>query len=148
SNLSTNANKFYPTLAEANYYIATMALNDVVTIGEEANKGLWYKATAGATSLTKSPYDPLVQARNDADSNPLFKTRDLVAGEDVHNLRDGNYRINTAEVAATILNLPSDLIGLKVGTLIVRRGGPNLTNGNSNAYMLFIKYDDINQKYE
>src|SRR5690606_4832604 len=46
SNLSTNANKFYPTLAEANYYITQMAVNDVVAVGEEANKGLWYKATA------------------------------------------------------------------------------------------------------
>ena len=66
SNLSTTANKFYPTLAEANYYITTMAVNDVVTLGEEANKGLWYKATAGATTLTKSPYDPLTQAKADA----------------------------------------------------------------------------------
>lgn len=66
SNLSTTANKFYPTLAEANYYSTTMAVNDVVTVGEEANKGLWYKATAGATSLTKSPYDPLTQAKADS----------------------------------------------------------------------------------
>src|SRR5690606_9148635 len=64
SNLSTTANKFYPTLSEANYYSATMSVNDVVTIGEEANKGLWYKATAGATSLTKSAYDPLVQSKD------------------------------------------------------------------------------------
>ena len=67
SNLSTNANKFYPTLAEANYYITQMAVNDVVTVGEEANKGLWYKATAGAMSLTKSAYDPLTQAKNYTD---------------------------------------------------------------------------------
>lgn len=75
SNLSTNANKFYPTLAEANYYITQMAVNDVVTVGEEANKGLWYKATAGATNLTKSPYDPLRQAKSYADAakvSPVF----------------------------------------------------------------------------
>lgn len=64
SNLSTTANKFYPTLSEANSHLATMSVNDVVTIGEEANKGLWYKATAGATTLTKSLYDPLTQANN------------------------------------------------------------------------------------
>lgn len=67
SDLSTTANKFYPTLAEANYYITTMAVNDVVTIGEEANKGLWYKATANATTLTKSDYDPLTQAKKYTD---------------------------------------------------------------------------------
>ena len=68
SNLSTTANKFYPTLAEANSHLATMSVNDAVTIGEEAYKGLWYKATAGATTLTKSPYDPLTQANNYTDS--------------------------------------------------------------------------------
>ena len=64
SNLRTTANKFYPTLSEANNHLATMSVNDVVTIGEEANKGLWYKATANATTLTKSAYDPLTQANN------------------------------------------------------------------------------------
>lgn len=58
SNLSTTANKYYSTLAAANADIANIALNQSVTIGEEANSGLWYKATAGATTLTKSPYDP------------------------------------------------------------------------------------------
>ena len=63
SNLSTTANKYYSTLAAANADIANIALNQSVTIGEEANSGLWYKATAGATSLTKSPYDPLTQSQ-------------------------------------------------------------------------------------
>lgn len=57
------ASKFYPTLAEANADIANIAVNQVVNIGEVANGGLWYKATAGATSLTKSPYDPLTQSK-------------------------------------------------------------------------------------
>ena len=56
----------YNTLAAANADIANITLNQSVTIGEEANSGLWYKATAGATSLTKSPYDPLTQAKADA----------------------------------------------------------------------------------
>lgn len=63
SNLSTVANRFYPTLAEANADIANLAVNQPVQIGEVANGGLWYKATAGETSLTKSPYDPLTQAK-------------------------------------------------------------------------------------
>ena len=66
SNLSTTANKYYSTLAAANADIANIALNQSVTIGEEANSGLWEKKTAGATTLTKSPYDPLTQAKADA----------------------------------------------------------------------------------
>lgn len=63
SNLSTQASKFYPTLAEANADIANISVNQVVNIGEVANGGLWYKATAEATTLTKSTYDPLTQAK-------------------------------------------------------------------------------------
>lgn len=68
SNLSTNANKYYSTLAAANADISNIALNQSVTIGEQANAGLWYKATAGATSLTKSPYDPLNQFQGYVDT--------------------------------------------------------------------------------
>ena len=63
SNLSTVASKFYPTLAEANADIANITVNQVVNIGEVANGGLWHKATAEETSLTRSPYDPLTQAK-------------------------------------------------------------------------------------
>ena len=75
SNLSTTANKYYSTLAAATADIANIALNQSVTIGEAANGGLWYKATAGATSLTKSPYDPLTQANQYTNSsvNPIKK---------------------------------------------------------------------------
>ena len=62
--LSTQATKFYPTLALANADISSLAVNQAVNIGEAENGGLWYKATAEATSLTKSPYDPLEQVRN------------------------------------------------------------------------------------
>ena len=67
SQLSTAANKFYPTLAAANAGIANIQVGQPVTIGESNNGGLWYKATAGATSLTKSPYDPLTQAKTYVD---------------------------------------------------------------------------------
>lgn len=63
SNLSTVASKFYPTLAEANADISNIAVNQVVNIGEANNGGLWYKATADATTLTKSDYDPLTQSK-------------------------------------------------------------------------------------
>ena len=52
----------YNTLALANADIASINLNQNVFVSE-AMGGYWYKATAGATSLTKSPYDPLAQAK-------------------------------------------------------------------------------------
>lgn len=64
SDLSTAANKFYPTKAEAEADIANIAVNQPVTVGESGtNGGLWYKATAGATILTKSAFDPLTQSK-------------------------------------------------------------------------------------
>ena len=63
SSLSTQASKFYPTLADANADIANLAVNQVVHIGEVENGGLWYKATTNATTLTKSAYDPLEQIK-------------------------------------------------------------------------------------
>lgn len=53
----------YNTMAEANADISNITANQNVNV---ADSGLHYKATAGATSLTKSPYDPLTQAKADA----------------------------------------------------------------------------------
>lgn len=55
--------KFYPTLADANADIANIRTDVYVITGDN---GAYYKSTAGATSLTKSPYDPLTQAKADA----------------------------------------------------------------------------------
>ena len=65
SGLSTNANKYYPTLAAATADIANIAVNAPVQIGEVENGGLWVKKTTDATSLERSPYD-LVSAANQA----------------------------------------------------------------------------------
>lgn len=72
SNLSTTANKYYSTLAAANADIANIALNQSVTIGEEANSGLWEKKTAEATSLTRSPYDPVHLSKKYTDEKTKF----------------------------------------------------------------------------
>lgn len=53
----------YNTMAEANADISNITANQNVNV---ADSGLHYKATAGATTLTKSPYDPLTQAKADA----------------------------------------------------------------------------------
>lgn len=56
--------KFYQTLAEANADIANIRTDVYVITGDN---GAYYKATAEATTLTKSAYDPLTQAKGYAD---------------------------------------------------------------------------------
>ncbi|WP_180136525.1 CotH kinase family protein [Acinetobacter sp. YH12066] len=68
SSFQNGALKTYPTLAEANADIANIALNTKVSVLSVENGGDYYKATAGATILTKSPYDVLEQAKIDAAS--------------------------------------------------------------------------------
>ena len=77
---TNGAAKFYPTLALATADIANIGIKDKVEVGEVANGGTWYKATAGATSLTKSAYDPLTQAKIYTDStfNNLLITENSI----------------------------------------------------------------------
>ena len=63
SSFQNGAIKTYPTLSAANADIANIALNTKVSVLSETEGGDYYKATAGATSLTKSPHDPLAQAK-------------------------------------------------------------------------------------
>lgn len=70
--ISTDASKQYATLALANADIANIELNQNVFISDAVNGGYWYKATANATSLTKSAYDPLMQAKVYSDENRAF----------------------------------------------------------------------------
>lgn len=58
--------KSYATLSTANADIANIPLGVSVKVLNSADGGEYYKATLGATSLTKSPYDPLTQAKADA----------------------------------------------------------------------------------
>ena len=74
SEFQGGSTKFYVTLAEANADIANIMpklttdnVKDLVNIGEVANGGVWYKASSSATSLTKSPYDPRIQAKQYTD---------------------------------------------------------------------------------
>lgn len=70
-------------MALANADIANIALNKNIFVSEAVNGGYWYKANSSATSLTKSPYDPLEQVRNgefryigSSDSSNLFEWKD------------------------------------------------------------------------
>lgn len=61
--LKQRATYQYNTLVEANADIANIAVNQNVNV---VDGGLYLKETSGATTLTKSPYDPLTQAKSDA----------------------------------------------------------------------------------
>lgn len=62
SSFQNGAIKTYPTLAAANADIANIALNTKVSVLSSTEGGDYYKASADATSLTKSAYDPKAQA--------------------------------------------------------------------------------------
>lgn len=101
SNLSTEANKFYPTLAAANADIANIQLDQPVTVGEAVNGGLWYKATSGATTLTKSPFDPVEQAKNYTDDAVTFKTKSITVSGD-YTLSDDDLKHDYISFSGTL----------------------------------------------
>ncbi|WP_151867608.1 hypothetical protein [Acinetobacter soli] len=63
SSFQNGAIKTYPTLSAANADIANIALNTKVGVLSADDGGDYYKASASATSLTKSAYDPLAQSK-------------------------------------------------------------------------------------
>lgn len=63
SSFQNGAIKTYPTLAAANADIANIALNTKVSVLSATEGGDYYKASSDATSLTKSPWDPLTLAK-------------------------------------------------------------------------------------
>jgi len=70
--------KAYPTLAAANADIANIDLITKVDVLSANDGGSYYKASADASILTKSPYDPLTIAKNYADT--VVKTTDISVG--------------------------------------------------------------------
>ena len=117
---TNGASKWYATLALAEADIANIGIKDKVDIGEVANGGTWYKATAGATSLTKSPYDPLTQAKADATTKANAAEANAKGYADSNKLdlkqltveyKDGNMLgVNSLKLIGT---------GLSVGRVIV-----------------------------
>lgn len=61
--LSTDAGKQYATLALANADIANIPLNKNIFVSEAANGGYWFKASASATSLSKSAFSAFSQTQ-------------------------------------------------------------------------------------
>lgn len=78
--LVENIDRSYATLAEANLDIANIGVGAKVDTNDS---GLHYKATVGATSLTKSPSDPLTQAKTYTDAKAADITKSIDIYQDV-----------------------------------------------------------------
>ena len=133
----------YATLALATTASTGLPANTIVEVTNDpttANNGLYLW---NGTTLTKSAYDPLTQAKAYADANPLFKIRDLTTGEDLDALRDGIYRIPSATIGNSLLNLPVDMGTYKLGTVFVYRAASGSTTPI--AYQRVILYYDANE---
>ena len=97
--------KGFSTLALAEASQSSLPTGSVVEVTNDStasNNGLYL--WDGAT-LLKSDYDPLTQAKEYANTNPLFKPFILQSGADLNNIAsDGLYKVTSN--AATMLNLP------------------------------------------
>ncbi|MCU4616750.1 hypothetical protein KTJ50_15865, partial [Acinetobacter lwoffii] len=76
--MAGNVDRSYNTLAEANANIANISLNTKVSVLSETDGGDYYKATSNATSLTKSPYDPVNQSK-DYTNHKITEQHDLTS---------------------------------------------------------------------
>lgn len=132
--------KFYPTLAEANADISNIAVKDKVEVGEATNGGAWYKASIEATSLTKSAYEPLTQAKSYTDAYPTVKSKAISSGGNIDSYTtEGLYRVPTSAIAAAVINLASTRAGalevLKVGEPLLTVQRYTEYAGDRKAYM-------------
>lgn len=103
SSFQNGAIKTYPTLTAANADIANIALNTKVSVLSATEGGDYYKASADATSLTKSAYDPLTQAKNY--TNSLFKI-------------EGNIYKTTNNIATYYVRTSDNTIQGATGTML------------------------------
>lgn len=109
----------FTTLAAFEAVKSTIPANSVVIIDEVGvNQGT---NTWNGTTLTKSAYDPLTQAKNYADTNPNFKIKDLTASDSLDIRYEGKFNI-PSDVIATALGTPENKAGVmliegKNGTL-------------------------------
>ncbi len=109
------ANKTYATVAAANADIANIAVNQSVWVSSEAEGGLYEKKTADATSLTKSAFDPLTQAKVDASTkaNTAEVSAKNYADQNISDLKlkkimvlsDLTTTNNTSSLVSGVLNL-------------------------------------------
>ena len=84
----------FGTYAEFDAYKSTLPLNCTVVINENnTGSGLWsigHNRWDGST-LTKSSFDPVEQAKLYPNSNPLFKSKSLTNTDDLNNILTAGY---------------------------------------------------------
>lgn len=97
--------KRYTSLAAANADLANIPVDGVVKVTDAMDGGDYEKVSAGATTLTKSDYDPLAQAKAYTESFASVKTQDIsnISIDDLQTL--GSYRVIGANLA-TVSGLP------------------------------------------
>lgn len=113
--------KTYPTLAAANADIVNIQLNSKISVLSADDGGDYYKASSGATSLTKSPYDPALSAKNYTDTSiqntgivkKLYSQTDLKALATIQGFIGTNGAFNTSAGF-----LCTDFIAVSEGQLI------------------------------
>lgn len=131
--------KRYTTLAAANADIANIPVNGVVKVTDAVDGGDYEKQTAEATTLTKSAYDLLQQAKNYADANPMFKQVAVVAGDNTNNFNvPGMYTLSANLVSGQLTNWPQDNAGYhQAGVIFVQ--GINIS-GTKLVTQIFFPY--------
>ena len=109
--------KRYATLAAANADIANIPVNSVVKVTDAVDGGDYEKAAAEATSLTKSPYDPVAVVNENLLFRPSVKSG---LDYDLNDYTTGGIHIfNNAPIDAKVSkNFPAYGVG-SGGTLFV-----------------------------
>ena len=114
-------NRAYLTYAAMDADKASIPAKSKVTVTNDAtssNNGDWQW---DGSTFTKSVYDPLQQAKNYADANPMFKSVAVVAGNNVNNfVVDGRYKLSSNLATGNLMNWPQDNAGFhQSGTIFV-----------------------------
>ena len=125
--------KTYNSLAEANADIANIPVGEAtVRVRSELNGGDYYKAMAGATTLTKSAYDPLEIAKKDA-TDKAADAKNQAVYNSTHSIAELQEDLNFIENTG-------DLIPLEVGS----NGGIILAYSKSKQKLVGLGLQDEN----
>lgn len=127
----------FSTLAAFNAVKASIPANSTVVIDEAGvNQGA---NTWDGLTLTKSDYDPLTQAKNYVDANPMFKQVAVVAGNNTNNFTTpGMYTLSANLASGQLTNWPQDNAGYhQAGVIFVQ--GINIS-GTKLVTQIFFPY--------
>ncbi len=135
--LLKHGGRAYLTLALANADIANIALDTKVSVLSETDGGDYYKATAGATSLTKSPYGPLAQAKIYTNSKIAKGLNDFSSTSTL-----ADYYIQFDASAATMVGWQQTKFPIVAGKkyrLVATLTSPPLPNGSWTQFGAYIQ---------